>query len=446
MSYIKKIVAKMRSKLVLFLLSVLVILCFSHAAVAESTDIQDLICHTANPSECYPRVFVPSKEFQIIRDNQALPKGLHIRMNMQTGLKEAKLYDNSEDVEVNAVEAFPDDEGPQSPRIEIPSALIEASSDELDFDIPAQPFFQHVLQTADQGPIRPPVGSVGDATTYDRNIEIIKQADVDSEELRNAMNNLEDLSHDIYWGLVLAKDAEAVESIKQWVGTRETGTSGIAARLLGTAIQNNPAALEALLSHRREGDVKIIKVESVLWSLRFAKSEDDISRLIYFISALCRDSRQIMDFLDEDGFYRQGVIASIFTKGNQRIREKIANFISDHLVDSMSDGMLSSYTARLLSPGELGLHRGPLEYSDPWIITHPVFGDDGQPAKGSESASMCMMSQLVYWAEAFRHHLEEEPRADNSTPVANAHEKLVTLLKDFECELPDNCQWWTDLR
>ncbi|XP_026850228.1 nucleotide exchange factor SIL1 isoform X1 [Drosophila persimilis] len=40
--------------------------------------------------------FVPTKEWQVINEGQAIPKGLHVRINLQTGLKEAKLLDESE--------------------------------------------------------------------------------------------------------------------------------------------------------------------------------------------------------------------------------------------------------------------------------------------------------------------------------------------------------------
>ncbi|XP_013389967.1 nucleotide exchange factor SIL1 isoform X2 [Lingula anatina] len=38
-------------------------------------------------------VFYPTKEWKTIGDGQAIPKGLHVRMNLQTGHKEAKLMD-----------------------------------------------------------------------------------------------------------------------------------------------------------------------------------------------------------------------------------------------------------------------------------------------------------------------------------------------------------------
>lgn len=39
-------------------------------------------------------MFVPTKEWQVVKEGQAIPPGLHVRMNLQTGLKEAKLLED----------------------------------------------------------------------------------------------------------------------------------------------------------------------------------------------------------------------------------------------------------------------------------------------------------------------------------------------------------------
>src|SRR5690349_15320230 len=51
----------------------------------------DLICHTNNAAECYPRIFQPTKDFQVIHDDQDIPHGLHVRMDIYSGIKEARL-------------------------------------------------------------------------------------------------------------------------------------------------------------------------------------------------------------------------------------------------------------------------------------------------------------------------------------------------------------------
>jgi hypothetical protein len=43
--------------------------------------------------------FVATNEWQPLKENQAIPKGLHVRINLATGQREAKLLDNTENVE-----------------------------------------------------------------------------------------------------------------------------------------------------------------------------------------------------------------------------------------------------------------------------------------------------------------------------------------------------------
>lgn len=40
-------------------------------------------------------VFQPTSEWQTIKEGQAIPRGLHIQINLQTGQKEAKLMDGN---------------------------------------------------------------------------------------------------------------------------------------------------------------------------------------------------------------------------------------------------------------------------------------------------------------------------------------------------------------
>ena len=54
-------------------------------------------------------LFVPTEEWKIVKDGQAIPAGLHVRMNFQTGVKEAKLM---EDVDKES-----STEKPKGPRI-----------------------------------------------------------------------------------------------------------------------------------------------------------------------------------------------------------------------------------------------------------------------------------------------------------------------------------------
>lgn len=42
------------------------------------------------------KVFKPEKYWKVVQPDEAIPRGLHVRINLQTGKKEAKLLDRSE--------------------------------------------------------------------------------------------------------------------------------------------------------------------------------------------------------------------------------------------------------------------------------------------------------------------------------------------------------------
>ena len=68
-----------------------------------NTDSDDLTVEVENEeSEALAQnVFEPTSEWKTVEDGQAIPPGLHVRMNLQTGLKEAKILDESEEADIS---------------------------------------------------------------------------------------------------------------------------------------------------------------------------------------------------------------------------------------------------------------------------------------------------------------------------------------------------------
>lgn len=77
-------------------------------------------------------IFEPTHEWKTVKEGQAIPAGLHVRMNMETGTKEAKLMsedittENSEEISQKGREKMEDVKTPQStPTGNIPPTLAE---------------------------------------------------------------------------------------------------------------------------------------------------------------------------------------------------------------------------------------------------------------------------------------------------------------------------------
>lgn len=214
----------------------------SSASPSKSPSAEtELICHTDNPAECYPKLFSATEEFQIVRDDQDLPPGLHVRLDIQTGQKQAKLNNPKEGN--SALEGLP----------------VDRSVVVVDPETPQD----------DQPPIRSgapayePVGVVKAPREKNEGfvqaLETVKK-DLDfgpSDELDRALQDLEDISHDMYYGLQIAEDTEALQALFCLLTKRDASAAVeerplterpdfLASSILASLIRNNKPALRAV--------------------------------------------------------------------------------------------------------------------------------------------------------------------------------------------------------
>ncbi|CAH0059701.1 unnamed protein product [Clonostachys solani] len=206
---------------------------------------EDLICHTSNPDECYPRIFQPTDEFQIVQPDQHLPEGLHVRLDITTGKKEAKI--NVPD-EVNpALEGLPVN---QAVMVVDSPASEEPDTPPIPRDAPEYDILGKVREP------KPSAGSNQEAVSFYDNLKLLKSPEAATSldvNVDKALEALEDISHDIYYGLKIAEDTEAVNSLLCLM-TRPGGSDAAdqslpprdqqAASVLAGALSNNPNALQ----------------------------------------------------------------------------------------------------------------------------------------------------------------------------------------------------------
>ncbi|KXJ95410.1 hypothetical protein Micbo1qcDRAFT_157335 [Microdochium bolleyi] len=224
------------------------------AKQSPSADSSDLICHTDNPAECYPRIFSATTEFQVVHDDQDLPPGLHVQLDMQTGRKVAKIYDPSEKTDPS-LEGLPVDH----------SVVVVDQPEEGDTPPP-------VPRGA---PAYDSVGAVKEPREkhdgFSRALRIVKDHialpdGVEVGTLVPALADLEELAHDMYYGLKIAEDQDALQALWCILLERDMGAylaataqagagngAGIeerpdflASSTLAAAIRNNPPGLAAL--------------------------------------------------------------------------------------------------------------------------------------------------------------------------------------------------------
>ncbi|KAK4142127.1 uncharacterized protein C8A04DRAFT_13473 [Dichotomopilus funicola] len=201
----------------------------------------ELICHTDNPAECYPKLFQATDEFQIVHPDQDLPQGLHVRLNVNTGLKEAKIN-------------VPDELDPALEGLPVDSSIVIVERDQPDEDQDQDPIPPPNAPAFDSaGAIKKPKSAdQAEGSAFYKSLTILKKGlDID-----DALEMLEDISHDIYYGLKIAEDYDTVHELfclsttpPDPANAAALSRARLASLTLASTLQNNAKALAEIEAH-----------------------------------------------------------------------------------------------------------------------------------------------------------------------------------------------------
>ncbi|KAG8169574.1 hypothetical protein KVR01_000319 [Diaporthe batatas] len=233
-------------------------------STAKDEGKSDLICHTDNPGECYPRVFEPTSEFQVVRADQEIPPGLHVRLDINTGKREAKTND-------------PNEANPALEGLPVDSSVV-VIDDQEDSEAGNSP------QIPKGAPEYEPVGKIKEPQdakqSFRDSLTVLKTLALDDRPIGAALDILDDISHDIYYGLKIAEDTGAVKELlcmmsSQGVFTRGgeddvVRQAGLAASIVGSALQNNHKALQEV--EKAWDEISVTKC---------AGTDQDLSRALF---------------------------------------------------------------------------------------------------------------------------------------------------------------------
>jgi nucleotide exchange factor SIL1 len=192
-------------------------------------------------------MFQPTEDFQSIKEGQDIPPGLHVRLNIYTGEKEARLnipMDGDDDPALEGIPVEqamvvvdqPESESEEAKQIPIP---------------PNAPAYEAV------GKIQQPPPNSGDAVTFGSATLSIKTG---REDFDTSLDDLSELAHDIYYGVEMCKDRPTVEKLlcyalghgSEKFPATENRRDHKAASTLAAAIQNNPSALTEVTNLGKE--------------------------------------------------------------------------------------------------------------------------------------------------------------------------------------------------
>lgn len=324
---------------------------------SSSSPESDLICHTTNPAECYPRIFQPTDEFQTVHDDQELPSGLHIRMNVWTGQKEAKIN-------------VPDELDPSLEGLPVDRAIVvvepESTGDEPQIPSGA-PSYDPVGKVKE-----PKEESKTESRVFRDSLAVLKTLALDDRPFDAALETLEDIAHDIYYGLKIAEDTSAVKALLCMMSSQEVFAQGAneisvakasqAASILGAALQNNPTALREVEAAWNE--IKGSACEGAARPLNGAVfnmffPEDSTSMVadnghsglvkakIGAINGLIKSPAIRDDFLANDGMAQ--VLRVLISDAPEMVaaQRKLTNMVLDNFLDENMGATLGVWPRRL---------------------------------------------------------------------------------------------------
>lgn len=232
-------------------------------------------------------VFYPTKEWKTVRKGQSVPAGLHVRMNLQTGDREAKLMEGDEE---NKYWKSGDREGMVNPNQksftpqQLKEALKEFKTTKLD-EQDNKEREKEVLKTFRKyEDLKKELSDMNTNIKTDGEIVTdlfhkLNSTDLDSTQKKNLLDDLEFYLHQIDNAQVFC-NLGGMKLLMRGLNDSLAVTRGQSAFVIGSAVQSNP-----------EVQVKALEAGILPQLIRMLSTETEekiLPRLLYAMSSLIR--------------------------------------------------------------------------------------------------------------------------------------------------------------
>ncbi|XP_058455476.1 nucleotide exchange factor Sil1 [Malaya genurostris] len=289
--------------------------------------------------------FVATKDWQEIPDGQAIPEGLHVRINLSTGKKEAKLLDTvSNDTQSSSISTVPGAGVQDHDRDQLPFTSNLNQLKEALQKIPADEFklneeelkkvkdkyksYDQIKQELKEANLEVKSDSDIMQSLFKRFLDIWKSKNLAESkvkaELETVFEDLQYLVHQIDNAIEFI-DRQGIEQII-WPSLNQTNASlrVRSLKLLGTIIQNNPKAKVALFE-RNGGGILLAKISQ-------STETEEISAGLFAFGNLVRKFPYAMtELLTPHGY---SLLFDVLDKNVElRVKVKIVRLISDLVQD-----------------------------------------------------------------------------------------------------------------
>lgn len=258
--------------------------------------LQDKSQDICNQESCYPKYFIPTNEFQVIKDGQILPEGLHVRMDFSTGVKEAKIINESEET------------APESTAIVIKDVAKSQVTINIKDDVASDKRSALNLNEKDSLDLLITGLNGKEPANVPKQVETLQQ--------------LTQLVHQIDIGLAVARIERVKTILLEFMQTGIPELELETVRLISAMASNNPVAQNELIE---AGAVK------GLWNLlKWSRNEESglhlktwiaFGNLVRSTSTAQKKINEIRDFQYE--------IQRWVAEGDVEVKKRIINFVSD---------------------------------------------------------------------------------------------------------------------
>ncbi|KAG5439808.1 hypothetical protein PCANB_000090 [Pneumocystis canis] len=266
----------------------------------QANQQKKMICHESR--ECYPEIFEATHVFQVVYEDQILPPGLHVRINFNTGVKEAKIMKEDEENENNVILIY------QDGHIQPSNKINEKIS------------FPHKIKPNSRI-------SQEDHERFSTTLAFLasENYDISKKKLIDTLSTLEELSHELEFGVEICKSTIIIERlINLFKSSNSIHIKKLAITVLGSSLQNNPQALLHV------SNLKLTKI--LLEKLQQERDDGVIMKILYTLSSIVKSSNGINEFHMSQG---DKILHEIFKKTqNPALISKCASFIQDNYFQS----------------------------------------------------------------------------------------------------------------
>lgn len=307
---------------------VLLLLLSSAAISAQLVDAsRELICPDHDPTNCYPKILVPSEEWQEVREGQHIPPGLHVRINLETGKEEAKLDTDSE-------------LKPELVAVGEPQDVVDDAKDLKDqiqdtiakYKREKSLFLRSRVSQSDLSDFS---SAVDEVLSFENGGDVVR--------LEKALDTLSELSHDIKFGVDLTKDPGIFSALQHEVKLGELEEK--AYRIMGSALRNNPEAVSNVLQLQPK-----LFFTDLLRVLQAPETSDVIQkRVLGVIQALAANEKFAYEFLNlENARFSHGLdqLLGFFPRAGRPAKERIITILED--LSIIKEAGTSHYDVRSL--------------------------------------------------------------------------------------------------